>query len=220
MPRLASIATPLRLLSLLALACAAGSGKARAETPARSHLRLFGLVNHTNVVQSYRDLWSATWKEGIARDAIDSLGVGAGLEWPLGNRLSLGAEALLVRKGTAQVDAGGWLHLRYVEVPVLLRMNLAGANDRAAVYLLGGASLAFYVSGEQRSDGETSDVPDEAIGGNDTSLLVGAGLRLPLNGGWAAFAEVRLQQGLADIAQPGDVRYRTVGVSFLAGLRF
>ena len=220
MTRFPAIPTPLRLLGTLALAGAAGIGTAHAGQTARSHIRLFGLVNHSNVVQSYRELWSETWKAGISREAIDSVGLGAGVEWPLGDRFSLGAEALLVRKGTADIELDGWLRLRYVEVPVLLRMNLAGADDRAAVYLLGGASLGLYLSGEQRADGETDDVPEEAIGGNDMALLLGAGLRLPLAGGLTPFAEVRLQEGLADIAQAGDVRYRNVGVAFVAGLRF
>jgi glycerate kinase len=52
------------------------------------------------------------------------------------------------------------------------------------------------------------------------ALLAGAGLRLPLGGALAPFAEVRLQQGLTDVTQPVAMRSRIVGASLVVGARF
>jgi hypothetical protein len=203
--------TATRLCLTVAAACVAAATPANAGDSARMHLRVFGLANRTTAVQSYRT--------GLTRDAIHSLGVGAGLEWPLGARFSLGAEALLVRKGWRE-EGESWLHLRYVDVPLLLRVTLAGSDDGAALYLLGGGSLSFYLSGQQHDQGDATNIDDSDIARGEMALLAGAGLRLPFGGALAPFAEVRLQQGLTDVTQPVDVRSRIVGISLVVGARF
>jgi hypothetical protein len=208
-----------RLCLAMAVAGVAAATQASASDSARMHLRVFGLANRTAAVQSYRDLWSDAWHTGLTRDAIHSLGVGAGLEWPLGGRFSLGAEALLVRKGWRE-EGESWLGLRYVEVPLLLRVTLAGSDEGAALYLLGGGSRSFYLSGQQHDLGDATSIDDSEIARGEMALLAGAGLRLPFGGALAPFAELRLQQGLTDVTQPVDVRSRIIGLSLVVGARF
>jgi hypothetical protein len=210
--------------TMTALGCAAlvasvlGVRSARAGDSAGMHLRVFALANHANTVASYRDLWSETWRTGIGYHSVDSLGLGAGLEWPLGGRLSVGAELTLVRKGW-QLEGESWKHLRYAEVPLLLRLNVAGSDRGAALYLLGGGSLAFYLSGETSTAGTTAPVDNAEVASSDLALVGGAGLRLPLSR-LSPFAEIRLQEGLKDVQQSASQRARNVGVALVAGVRF
>lgn len=104
--------------------------------------------------------------------------------WFGGNRdgrVGLMGEASYVTKkvkfkqGTDTIDS----ELRYVEIPVLLRVNI-GSRSRtgASFYFLAGPNFDIQVKGITSMDGQTDPDSDSNYQGLDIGLMIGAGFEV------------------------------------------
>lgn len=177
-------------------------------------------------------------------DAIESKSkagfqVGAYLQLPLAGALSLQPELHYIQKGAKFEgedvefgDAEVSLKLAYVEVPVLLRMDLGSSGLRP--FIVAGPSFALRTSckfsfafegnslnadcdeGELDEGGEAEDpIKKTDIGG-----IVGAGLAGNL-GGRTLSAQLRYSRGFTSIANTSaDVSPKNSGFSVVFGIGF
>jgi len=146
--------------------------------------------------------------------------LGGFVSWPMGSRLTIQPEGLFSQKGTSASDEGGegWIHLDYVEVPVLVMYALSESSTRT-FNVFGGPSLGFNVKARAGADfGDESfseDISDE-IESFDFGVVFGAGVnfgRFTVDG--------RYTFGLSNInkeTEEGKAKNRTL--AFLAGYRF
>lgn len=120
---------------------------------------------------------------------------------------------------TASVE----FQLSYLEVPLLLRLDVPGGTA-ARPFLLVGPSVALNVGCEVEAsfDGVTGSADcDEEDAAEPQSVdfggLVGGGLEFPL-GTRSLSVGVRYTYGFSDVFDGADVQNRTLGI--VAGLRF
>jgi hypothetical protein len=134
-----------------------------------------------------------------------------------GNRVGgVQMEALFHQKGARNLlRRDDTLRLSYLEVPVLLHVDLYQRGPRG-VYVIGGVAPAFTVQASYEDDGDKEDVKDE-IEDIDVGLVVGAGVELRrLN------LEMRYTWGLRSAFQDGDLEgtFKNRALSVTVGYRF
>jgi len=155
-----------------------------------------------------------------------------------GRRVGLQAELLYAQKGfdihadaASGIDASGTLEVRYLEVPLLLRAELAPTN-KVRPYLLAGPALAFKLDTGLSVEANTLAVTeadreevDRNVKSTDVGLAVAAGVR-PTIGRIGLEVEARYTHGLSNIdksvADPGDEpsTARNRVFTFSVGARF
>ena len=119
--------------------------------------------------------------------------------------------------GTQEAPANRVILLRYLEVPVLLRIAKQ-THERTSLYLIGGPAFAFRrnaVIREVADPGRLTHIEDE-ITGRNLLLVFGAGLQ---HKRW--LVDARLTRGVRNVAvdpQPAEVK--TNAFSVLMGVRF
>lgn len=142
-------------------------------------------------------------------DRRDGAMGGLSFTFPLGGgALALQPEALVTSKGaTAPRSASGGVRLNYVEVPVLLRLNLVrGAAVQPHVYA--GPYAGFQISCRvQGSSADCDDAPGVSTETVDVGGIVGGGVTFGL-GGLNATVGARYGFGVSKVAdfEFGNVR--------------
>jgi hypothetical protein len=135
---------------------------------------------------------------------------------PGNSRGGVQIEALFHQKGARNLlRRDDQLRLTYVEVPVLLHIDLYQRGPRG-VYVVAGAAPAFVVQASYEDDGQKEDVKDD-IEPIDVGLSVGAGVELRrLN------LELRYTWGLRSAFQDGDLdgTFKNRALSLTVGFRF
>jgi hypothetical protein len=125
-------------------------------------------------------------------------------------------EALFHQKGAQNLlRRDDKLRLTYLEVPVLLHLDVYQRDPRA-VYVIAGPALAFNVQASYESDGEKEDVMD-GIENVDVGLVIGAGVELRrIN------IEGRYTFGLRSAFRDGDLdgAFKNRTLSLMVGFRF
>lgn len=166
---------------------------------------------------------------------------------PVGNRVALQPELHYVQKGTSytilnlndggDVPAGAEfkLTLGYLEVPLLLRLDLAGASSRLQPFLVGGPSAAYRAtctlgfssagfSASNKCDDtmNTPDTDEDPIKKLDYGAVVGGGFALRMLGAPTSI-QVRYSRGLTTLAREADVdtgKPKNSVISLLVGVGF
>jgi hypothetical protein len=107
------------------------------------------------------------------------------------------------------------LRLTYLEVPVLLHIDVYQRDPRA-VYVIAGPALAFNIQASYESDGEREDVMD-GIEDLDVGLVFGGGVELR-----RITIEGRYTFGLRSAFRDGDLdgAFKNRTLSLLVGFRF
>lgn len=127
------------------------------------------------------------------------------------------AAPIVTGTGTKPPEADRVVLLRYLEIPLLVRVSRQ-TRPETSVYLIGGPALAFRrgaVIREVANPGRLEDIADMVTGGN-FSLVFGAGLQ---HARW--LVDARFTRGLRNVAvapQPAEVK--TGGFAVLLGARF
>jgi Outer membrane protein beta-barrel domain len=136
------------------------------------------------------------------------LAAGVSARWRLGERVSAVTEALYVQKGYG--GEGAVLRTAYLELPVLLRLDLARADAPARVFVQGGvaASVLLACTGEifwsdvrvYEGECEGADAPSPELETEelDAGAVLGAGLAARAGGGVFTL-EVRHTRGRRNV---------------------
>jgi hypothetical protein len=152
----------------------------------------------------------------------DATSSSAGLGWTVGGvlvfgpweRVRFGAEALLTERRVTVQDVVEDA-LMYVEVPFLVRLNLAANVDAARVSAVVGAVPRVLVRARETVGDSTVDIT-EALGASDVGVTVGADIRVLTR----LDAGVRYIHGFtgiynaADGSRFGKVRSLQLGVTY------
>jgi len=175
----------------------------------------------------------ADLETGDEKSYRKGLSVGAFLAVPLSDQLSLQPELLYAQKGMILTDTEVGieeeveltLRLNYIEVPLLLRINVPTEGNIAPHFLVGPA-IGFKASCELgvEEDGESFDVDCDEAEGDTKSIdfggVIGAGVGIVVGPGEIVLG-ARYTLGLMSIDDSGedlDIKNRTF--SFLAGYSF
>jgi hypothetical protein len=180
---------------------------------------------------------TATWS-GVTRQEDDLLsyesarrwGGGIRLEVPLGPRWALLVEPMVVDRGatgSATASLGGIegtltsdVRLRYLEMPVLVRLDLLRGGVRP--YLAAGAGFGYLESATVRTEvdggAETVDIGDE-LRRTELAAVLAAGVWARLGRG-RCFLEGRFTQGLLDLDASSETHLNNQSVGVLAGVTF
>lgn len=154
----------------------------------------------------------------------DKLGVAAGglISIEMTPLVSLQPELLFVTKGADVEILGddvGYVSATYLEVPLLVRLNIP-AGESLAPFVVLGPGLGFLVSAEEvDNDGNSTNIEDDAEG-LDLGLIIGGGLGVPLSSGGTLEFEIRYEHGLKDTYEDSDVDLENRAFFILGGYRF
>jgi hypothetical protein len=158
------------------------------------------------------------------RDSRTAGAFGGVIAWRPGESWSLELRPAYVGSGAKVLVEGNQVEIRasYFELPLLVTRDLG--SGRARPYLMAGFALGFRSSAEAVFGGQEQDIADD-FAGTDTSLRLGAGLRLAKVAG-QPFLEVEYARGFKDLnaqqtglgADTGAIRNR--GVQIRAGFSF
>ncbi len=150
---------------------------------------------------------------------------GAFLVLPATPTLSLQPEILYSGKGAKATELGitSSINLSYLEIPILGRFDIP-ATGGVTPFVYVGPAIAFKLScsfSASVGDREVSEGCDDSNGEGpkslDYSAVVGGGLAFDV-GGRAFTIGARYTHGLANIAEDGDAKNRTISV--LASFEF
>ena len=152
-------------------------------------------------------------------------GAGGGfVRLPLSGPVAVQLEALSTPKGSRQLGDDGiaqTLMLRYVEFPVLLRVD---GQEAGGWYLFGGGYFAIRTSAKAQlsfvdnsiSSGTREDASD-AIERFDRGWVAGAGYDI----GRYVVVEGRYSRGLSNVNRvDGSIEFTNRALTFMAGVRF
>jgi opacity protein-like surface antigen len=187
---------------------------ANAQAVAASNARV-GIVAGVN--------W-ATIRGPDSEDPSNRMGFMGGvmLVSPLGTAVSIQPELLYTMKG-AKVESlednfTGTVKMNYIEVPVLLRLDLATSGGvRPFVY--GGPAIAYKVGcsvelreGTTTINADCDTGPDPAdFKSTDFSAVAGAGLAFNMAGRMASIG-ARYDYGLTKFSESSDVKHRVISI--------
>lgn len=166
--------------------------------------------------------------------------------------LALGLSTPIVRVGRVQLRAEGYYHQKgardvtefqgllaageraefgidYVELPVLLRVELPGLGQRVFPYVQGGPALAWNLecgvavasesgSPETACDDLSGENLERTVRDFETGLVVGGGFQMPVFGVGAITLDGRYTHGLSRLAEDSDIHNRAV--SLMLGYSF
>jgi len=169
---------------------------------------------------------SATLGGGDAQDAGRRTGLLAGAlaVLPFSPTIAFQPEAAFTSKG-ASVDDGqnsgftGALKMTYLEIPALLRFELAAATTGPRPFIYAGPALAFKMScdfevkGPGISASESCDTADANVKPNSTdfSVIGGAGVAFRMGGRTVGIA-VQYDHSLSKISDQADVKHRVISI--------
>jgi len=148
-----------------------------------------------------------------------------GVFWGLNLGLfAIQPEALYVRMGARMVEGADWMEdrLDYVQIPVLLKLNVIPGPVSPMIY--GGGYYSFLISakGVANIDGteQSEDIKDQFTS-SDYGVVFGGGIDFKL-AVIKLSAEVRYNLGLANIAKNAEPGFsvKNKSLMFLLGLSF
>jgi len=152
------------------------------------------------------------------------LTAGLALGVPIGSALSIQPEALLTHKGTRNPDdVDEALIIRYLEIPVLVRLTFGEGSTSPFVYAGPAFALKLKATATDSDSGrnlEEEDISDE-IAGTDLGLVFGGGVSFG-----RLTAEARLTRGTRSIdanltkRSAGPVDIKNTALSLLVGFSF
>jgi hypothetical protein len=153
---------------------------------------------------------------------------GLAVRVPAGERFSFQVEGLFSEKGLGieisegTIDASGDIRIRYLEVPILGRVDVGTPGSSTRFYLVAGAAPAFKLSArlhvEALDEEDDEDLSDD-VESMDLGLVGGAGVEFG-----RMLVEARYTYGLRSIAkgdegdEPEDIKNRVFSV--MVGFRF
>lgn len=181
---------------------------------------------------------------GDVEESGNRSGLVLGLTRPLyrAGRFQLRAEGYYRQKGAKDVEefqslvaAGETAEfgIDYVEVPLLLRVEMPGFGGRVFPYLQAGPAFAWKIdcgvrfgattgapsgSATTACDDLTSENVGETIKNFERGLVFGGGLELPVLGVGAITLDGRYTHGLSRLAEDGDIHNRAL--SLMLGYSF
>ena len=139
---------------------------------------------------------------GFSETSDNKLGFTGGLfvEKPFSDMFSLQFEALFVQKGGEDSDEV-WgdesLTLSYVDIPVLLKVNIPLDGDTTP-YVYGGGFFGYLIDASEEANGETHDI-GEFFNDFNYGVAFGAGVSFGMFN-----LDVRYDMGLANIVDEDD----------------
>jgi hypothetical protein len=161
-------------------------------------------------------------------------GLDLGLSMPLARigRFQLRAEGYYRQKGARGVEefqqaalAGESVEvgIDYVEVPILLRLDLPALGRRVFPFLHGGPAFAWKIdcgisfdAAASASDTSCDDLNgqniEETLKDNEQGLVLGGGFDVPLFGVGAIGLDARYTRGLSRLADDDEIRNRALSV--------
>jgi hypothetical protein len=134
---------------------------------------------------------------------------------PGNSRGGIQVEALFHQKGARNLlRFDDELRLSYIEIPVLVHVDVYQRDPRA-IYIVAGVAPAFTVAARYEDDGEPEDVKDE-IEDLDVGLVAGVGVELR-----RLTLEARYTHGLRSAFQDGDLEgtFKNRTILFTVGVR-
>lgn len=150
-----------------------------AAAPLRSQTRIGILVGGVSSTVS-----TATADQVPNKSSRTGFMAGVNARWKLGSRLSFGPAVVYIQKGANAEDNTGVIKeeikISYVEVPLLLRLDLSDGGMRP--FLLGGGAVSFLASCKLHFAGLGQDIKEDCKANNneptstDMSAIVGAGV--------------------------------------------
>lgn len=152
---------------------------------------------------------------------------GAFLNIGLGGNLSLQPELLYAQKGFSidELGATATAKLDYVEIPVLLKLNLLGDDQQVRPVLFAGGFVAFEASCSASAEAagvEVSEDCDDVLSERETTdygAVFGAGLDIEVSEGLYVVLDGRYNLGLSDLDPDIDVAsVKSQSWSFTGGL--
>lgn len=177
----------------------------------------FGVKAGLNMANITGDLKDTSMKIGMAG--------GAFLTYNITEMFAVQPEVLFTMKGAKGKDpdgAEGKWNINYIEIPVLLKVNLP-TEGKIDPFLAVGPGIGILMSSKQ-SDGESVDVKDYTKSTN-FGIIAGAGVGYQMEKATLSL-EARYEIGLATIAKnaEGDdtevPSYKTSDISILVGYGF
>ena len=201
------------VLSLLMIAGAVGANAQSSALPMPP--RRFGFTLGAN---------SATVGGADAQDAGRRTGLLAGAlaVLPFSPTLAFEPEIAFTSKGASVQDAqdpgfSGALKMTYLQIPALLRFELAAATTGPHPFVYAGPALAFKTSCDFEVKGPgisgSSSCDNAGVNPNSTdfSVIGGAGIAFRMGGRTVGVA-VRYDHSLSKIANDSDVKHRVISV--------
>lgn len=152
-----------------------------------------------------REFAENTFKQGIS--------AGAGLRYGLLGSWSGQLEFLYATRGTG-VEADGRVlaqyNFTYLEFPLLGRFTrrlpvLASDDGRLPLsgYVIVGPALSYLIGAEEIDEGETLELPRDALHSVDLTVIAGIGAAWELTPQWTASFELRYDRGFRDAFSTG-----------------
>ena len=147
---------------------------------------------------------------------------GGFLEFPITPLMSIQPELLYTMKGATSTDEEGCdvtAKLDYIEIPVLLRVNIP-MEGSIKPFVVAGPGLGFNSTAKFECDGEEEDIED--IKSMDFGLIFGGGVGIPVGeGSYMISLFARYELGLTtidDSEYDEDVKNRAISIG--AGVGF
>lgn len=163
--------------------------------------------------------------DGISTDNRGELGFGGSFGLFNVGPVIVSAEAFYRQKGAKNVnefneqvftEGSAEIGIDYVEIPVMLRVNLPTLGSRVVPYLNAGPAFAWRIdcgitftaasqTAERKCDDLAEENLEETIRDYEQGVVLGGGLDFAVSGGTAAInLDARVTQGLSRINQEAD----------------
>jgi hypothetical protein len=144
---------------------------------------------------------------------------GGFVEYPFTPVVSIQPELLYTMKGASQTDDGdkATAKLNYVEIPVLLRVNIP-MEGNVRPFLVAGPGIGFKLSSKVEVNSHEEDIED--VKGTDFGFIFGGGVSFPV-GNYMMSVAARYELGLTSIddsEDEDDVKNSVISIG--AGLGF
>jgi hypothetical protein len=164
-------------------------------------------------------------EQGVESKARNGIVGGVYLTYPVSSTLAFQPELLFAQRGTEASFSGdptfgnvdATLNLNYVEVPLLLRLDVPTASTGFRPHLYAGPSLAFNTSCSFEADvggfsgsSDCEDADEEFSPKSfDAGAMIGGGIAFPFAGGRQLTVGARYTFGLTNVFEDtGDVKPR------------
>lgn len=196
-----------------------GSLLAFGPASARSEVTGFGIKAGTAMSNVFgKDVYDQKFRAGFS--------YGIFMTYGFGRTFAIQPELLFVMKGSKYVNGTGLeayretMSLEYVELPILAKVYLPLSRS-FRTHVFAGPAPALNIRARVNASfaGESQQETLDNIMGVDVGLAAGAGIEVPIRGGWITF-DVRYTAGLMTLSKEADDDIRNGALSFLFGYVF
>ena len=156
----------------------------------------------------------------LSTESINGIVLGALLEIPLSQKVSLQPEFLYMQKGSSLEPLDDRLKINYLEIPILFKFKFLNKKS-FGLNLVAGPSFGYASSGtiSDGSGSESLDFDDDTIERMDIPLQLGLGASTSI-GGATLFTEYRYWRSLVNISKSDEVTLNNSGFSAVIGVLF